>query len=125
MKKLILLLSITSVMFGCKTSKPVVNKTNYNRFEKNICRGNGEVVVIDSTQTAIRVKGIVIKNDSIITQYRYILAFGSFNRQLQKFNGKHILFECEGMIPNRFYGEDILPTIKGCVENNEPAYTSM
>lgn len=110
---------------SCKTTKPVVDNKKFNRIEKNICRGNGEVVVIDSTQTAIRIKGVVIKNDSIITTYNYVLAFGSFNRSLRKYNGKHILFECEGMIPNNFYpGEDILPSMKGCIEIEQNAYTS-
>ena len=123
MKKVLFALPIMALI-SCKAYKPVVSCPNYNRFEKNICRGNGDVVVIDSTQTAIRISGVLIKNDSTLTTYNYVLAYGSFNRSLRKYNGKHILFECEGMIPNNFFpGEDILPSMKGCVETVEKSLT--
>jgi hypothetical protein len=122
MKKILILALIA---FGsCKVIKPTAKVGIQPKFEKNICRGNGRVVVIDSTQTVIRIKGVIIKNDSCIANYRYILAVGSFGRLLQNYNGEDILFECEGIIPNRFYGEDILPAIKGCVEACKHSYTS-
>jgi hypothetical protein len=121
MKKLLFILPFLA--FGCKTTKPVIVNKQINKFEKNICRGNGQVVVLDSTKTVIRIKGILIKNDSIITSYRYILAFGSFNRSLREYDNKEILFECEGMIPNNFFpGEDILSCIKGCIETEQKTY---
>jgi hypothetical protein len=122
MKKL-LLITISVITFGCNTTKQIISSNNKTN-NKNICRGNGHVVVIDSTKTVIRLKGVIINNDTIKTQYRYVLAYGSFNRLLRNYNNKDVLFECDGIIPNIFFGEDILTSLKGCVEREQTSYTT-
>ena len=107
----ILLASVLLLTTSCATKKYGCGLTSS---AKPIYRGNGHVEKVDSGVLLIRIDGVIIKNDSLPTEVKYVLVYGKFYKELKEYTGKNILFECNDSVKET---EDILYAKNGCVEN--------
>ena len=98
-----------------------VEKTHiYMQSIRHKYRGHGEVAILqDSIHPylyLIHVDGCVIKDDTEITDAKYVVAYeGNFTDQLKYNIGKLVFFECKS-VDNIYAPKEMLEIVDGCVE---------
>ena len=96
-------------------NKPITTKLS-------VLTGYGTVVPLDTFihpySYLIRVGGRVVKNDTSLTNIKYIIVYeGSFMRDLSYYVNKQIFFECKSVNINRYMPSEVTEVVHGCIEN--------
>jgi hypothetical protein len=100
--------SCATKKYGCKNelvAKPVINY-NYSPKLSNY-RGHGYVDSIDINTYYIRIYGILLKNDTIISPVKFVLVYGNGYRKLRIYKKSTIYFEFKAT-KDVYTGVDIL-----------------